>query len=145
MIFNTKLKKLEERVERLEKGIDCENVKRETDFQAALQYDRLNSIVISGIPPGISDDELENKSINIIYKVNTTKVISRDIESYHRLGKKRDTLIKFVNRKDAEQCIDNRSKLTNFNRVEPIHINQHLNPFISKLAFYGRSQVEWLY
>ena len=75
--------------------------------------------MISGIQPGISDNELENKSIDIINKVNTTKVTSLDIEAGHRLGKKRDTLIKFVNRKDAEQCIDNRSKLANFNRVEP--------------------------
>ena len=116
------------------------------DFQAALQYDRLNLKVISEISPGISDNELENKSIDIINKVNTTKVTTRDIEACHRLGKKRDTLIKFVNRKDSEQCIDNRSKLANYNRVEPgfdpnapIYINQHLSPFISKLAFYGRS------
>ena len=101
------------------------------------------------ISPGISDNELENKSIDIINKVNTTKVTSLDIEACHRLGKKRDTLIKFVNRKDAEQCIDNRSKLANYNRVEPgfdpntpIYINQHLSLFISKLAFYGRS-LKW--
>ena len=57
-----------------------------------------------------------------------------------------DTLIKFANRKNVEQCIDNRSKLAIFYRVEPgfdpntpIYINQHLSPFISKLAFYGRS------
>ena len=139
------MKQLEEKVDRLEKGDDNNNIKMEKDFQAALQYDRLNSIVVSGIPQNISDELLENKAINILYTVNTTKINHRDIEACHRLGRKKETLIKFVNRKDAEQSIENRTKLANFNRVEPgfdpnvpIYINQHLTPFISKLAFYGR-------
>ena len=61
-----KVKKLEERVVRREKVIDCENIKREKDFQAALQYDRLNSIVISAIPPGISDELDTNRLISLI-------------------------------------------------------------------------------
>ena len=138
-----KVKQLEEKADRLEKGDDNKNIKMEKDFQAALQYDRLNSIVVSGIPQNISDELLENKAINILYTVNTTKINHRDIEACHRLGREKETLIKFVNRKDAEQSIENRTKLANFNRVEPgfdpnvpIYINQHLTSFISKLAFY---------
>ena len=85
-----KVKKLEEMVECLEKGIDCENIKWEKDLQAALQYDRLNSIAISG---------LENKSIDIINKVNTTKVTACDIEACHRLGKKRGYINKICQQK----------------------------------------------
>ena len=90
-------------------------------------WPHLNSIVFSGIPPGISDEELER----LLF-----------------VGKKRDTSIQFVNRKDAGHSIDNRTKLTYFNKVEPgfgpnipIYINYNLSPFISK-PLWSKSKAE---
>ena len=84
--LQNKVEKLEERVAKLEQGTDSENVRRETDHQAGLQYNRLNSIVISGIPLSVNHNELENKVINILNEVKSGKIVARDIEACHRLG-----------------------------------------------------------
>ena len=48
--LQNKVKQLEERIVKLEQGTDAENIRRETDYQTGMQYNRLNSIVITGIP-----------------------------------------------------------------------------------------------
>ena len=144
--LQNKVEKLEERVAKLEQGTDSENVRRETDHQAGLQYNRLNSIVISGIPLSINHNELENKVINILNEVKSGKIVARDIEACHRLGNRNDAIVKFVNRKDAEDCISNRRKLANLDRHKtgietdaPLYINEHLSPYMNKLAYFCRT------
>ena len=73
------------------------------------------------------------------------QIQSRDIAACHRLGKKNDTIIRFINRKDADDCFENRMKLKNINREEHglapganIYIRENLSPYISKLAYYCR-------
>ena len=50
-----------------------------------------------------------------------------------------------MNRKDAEDCFENRTKLRDINREEyglapgsKIYIRENLSPYISKLAYYCR-------
>ena len=61
------------------------------------------------------------------------------------MGKKGDTIIRFVNRKDAEDCLVNRKKLKNFDLESvgfdsdaQIFINENLSPYMSRLAYYCR-------
>ena len=69
----------------------------------------------------------------------------RDIEACHRLGNN-DAIVRFVNRKDAEDCLLNRNNLRQLNNCEvgmgvktEIFVSEHyLSPFMSKLAYHCR-------
>ena len=70
----------------------------------------------------------------------------RDIEACHRLGNKNGAIVKFVSRKDADDCITNRKKLAKIDRHKtgietdaPIYINEHLSPYMNKLAYHCRT------
>ena len=135
-----KVRCLAKRVDELEKGTNVESVKREVDYQANLQYQRLNCVV-SGIPADISDDKLEDETIQLLNKVKSKGIVASDIEACHRLGVKKNTIVKFVNRKDANDCTENRRNLKRIgNRcgynTDKIFINERFTPFVSKLAFY---------
>ena len=61
------------------------------------------------------------------------------------MGKNHDTIIRFVNRKDAEDCLSNSKKLRDINLEEVgiekdvnIYVNQNLSPYMNKLAYYCR-------
>ena len=61
------------------------------------------------------------------------------------MGKKGDIILRFVNRKDADDCLENRRKLKDVDRGAVglkddvrIFVNENLSPFISQLAFYCR-------
>ena len=71
-----------------------------------LQYGRRESIEISGIPPTIEQDHLEEEVIKVYneagVKVFGREVASSDISACHRIGKKGEvTIVRFVNRKFA--------------------------------------------
>ena len=111
--------------------------------EAALQHGRLEQIIISGIPNKIHHDDLERTSLGILNQIKEYKMDSRDIAACHRIGKQNDTILRFVNRKDADDCLGNRKKLRTFNResvgLDPgtdIYLNENLCPFMRKLAFY---------
>ena len=77
--------------------------------------------------------------------IKTYDVVKRDIAACHRLGKNDDTIIRFVNRKDADDCLENRGKLRNINRGEfgleegsNIYIKENLSPYMSRLAYFCR-------
>ena len=105
----------------------------------------LNHLIISGIPEVIGHDQLEEKCIVVLNSIKDNKINERDIAACHRLGKKNDTIIRFLNRKDAEDCLDNRKKLQNFNREAcglgpdvKLFVNQNLSPYMAQLAYYCR-------
>ena len=113
---------------------------------ASFQHARLEQIIISGIPENVSHEELEGKSIVILNQIKNHHVTSRDVAACHRVGKKHDTILRFVNRKDAEDSLENSKKLENIDReavgLDPdakIYINANLSPFMSKLAYYCRA------
>ena len=122
----------------------------EVDMQRNFQKQRENNLVFSGIPAGISDDALENTVINIAQALKCP-VVSDDLQACHRLPSKNknniNTIVKFVNRKDAEMIMKNRSKLKNietksfgeqFSGEEKIYINHNLTPYYSSLAWKCR-------
>ena len=59
----------------------------ECEFYKNQQYNRRNNIEISGIPDTVQDNELEDKVIEILEKIDV-KVVNRDVEACHRLQKK---------------------------------------------------------
>ena len=72
------------------------------------------------------------------------KIGTRDIEACHRLGNN-DAIVRFVNRKDAEDCLLNRKNLRQLNNFEvgmgvktDIFVSEHLSPFMRKLAYHCR-------
>ena len=63
------------------------------------QYGRLENVEISGIPPSIKDEDLENTVIAIADKIGV-QIKKRDIAACHRLrGERKDTIVRFPNRK----------------------------------------------
>ena len=150
IIQNLKIcnEKLQARVESLEEEILAlreANVDLERRTEVALQHGRLEQVVISGIPPVVEHTDLEDMAVNILNEIKDHKVTPRDVAACHRLGKKNDTILRFVNRKDADDCFENKSKLKNITResygLEPganIYIRENLSPYMSKLAFFCR-------
>ena len=107
---------LEERISNLEKS----NIELERSHYLYLQYGRRNLVEISGIPTAIETKDLEDHVIQI-YKeakveVNGHQLTHFDIQACHRIGKKGDTVVRFVNRKFAYEGLykENISKVTNF-------------------------------
>ena len=140
---------LQQRVILLEKEVNdlkTEHIEITKRSEAAFQHGRLNQIIISGIPSSVGHDELEETSRRILNEIKQHKVAERDVAACHRLGKNGDTILRFVNRKDAEESILNGNKLKNLDGEKVgltkgklnIYINQNLSPFMNKLAYYCR-------
>ena len=127
-------------------SFDNANIELTSRCEAAFQHERLNQIIISGIPSSVVDENLEETACRILNEVKSFKVNERDIAACHRLGNKHETILRFVNRKDAEDSLYNRNKLKDLNgetvglaegKVD-IYINPSLSPYMKKLAFYCR-------
>ena len=131
------VKQLEERVTALE-----------TELNSNLQYNRLNNLVISGIPSSVEHINLEAVSVKIINSCTEIHdITSRDVEGCHRLSKNNmDVIIRLVNRAVVEEVLDNSQRLKNCNKegfglpagTYPIYVNSHLSRQNAKLAYYGR-------
>ena len=87
--------------------------KLEKELYATQQYSRRDTIEICGIPSSVEDKVLEKKTMEILESIGC-KVSPADIQACHRLQKKDRTIIKFVNRKSALQCLRNKAKLKTF-------------------------------
>ena len=74
----------------------------EIKINNADQYSRRNNIVIQGIPQSVKYKDVEDKVINVLDKVNV-KVTKNAIESCHRLGDSRKTIVMSVNRKYSKK------------------------------------------
>ena len=90
------------------------------------QYSRRESLVISGIPDNVPQNELETLVLNILRTIGVQTISSYEVCACHRLAKKRGdkyaarTIIKFTNRKIVEFCIENRDRLL---KVKPYKMN----------------------
>ena len=111
--LNTNLQKLQTRVSKFEKLLDDHSeciFSLEQNVSRLDQYGRRENIEIAGIPEFISDKELESKVLLILKKIGLMHIRHYDIVACHRLGKKRrsecrNTIVRFVNRKDALSCL----------------------------------------
>ena len=112
------------------------------------QYGPRNNLEMTGIPDDVEDEDLEEKIIKILDKIEVN-VKSKDIEACHRVGKSRSnsrkTIICFVNRKFAKKALINRKSLKNIDKSSialsnssDIFINENLTPTNSKLTFHCR-------
>ena len=136
-----KVKDLEGEIKTLKNA----NIELEKRTEAALQHGRLEQIIVSGIPDTVKHDALEDFSIRVLNSIKTHEIIPRDIAACHRLGKNNDTILRFVNRKDADDCLENCGKLRDIDRGAfglkeggNIYIRGNLSPYMSKLAYFCR-------
>ena len=81
------------------------------------QYTRRESIIISGIPDKIQQNELEDTVLNILRAIGLTTISSYNISACHRLHKNKNdrfpaqTIIRFTNRKIVNFCLTNRDRI----------------------------------
>ena len=89
----------------------------ETEVSRLDQYGRRENVEFTSIPESIPDEKLENSIIEILHKIGLTHIEHYSIAACHRLATKdrfgnRNTIVRFVNRKDAISCLQNRKKLS---------------------------------
>ena len=74
------------------------------------QYSRRECLDFSGIPSSVAPKDLENFILRLLQNVGIDLDESR-IVACHRLGKTDRTIVKFLNKKDAENVYSNQKKL----------------------------------
>ena len=96
----------------------------------ANQYDRLENIEIVGIPTEVEDEKLEEAVIGVAGSIGVA-LTPRDISACHRMPRGEDTIIRLVNRKDADSLLANASQLKGKDLsavLGPSHPNVYINP-----------------
>ena len=72
-----------------------------------MQYSRRTNVELSGIPKNIPQKDLESEVIKVFdaaeVKVHGRSLEEMDIQACHRVGKKGDTIVRFVNQKFASE------------------------------------------
>ena len=107
-----------------------EEIERE-QFKSS-QYSRRDTIENTGIPGDISNDALEDEIIRIYdvpqVNVNGTQLVKTDIQACHRVGRKNIIIVKFVNRKFANEGLYCGKNLKNNSPYPaPTYINYSLD------------------
>ena len=122
------------------------NIEQIKQTEASFQHGRLEQMIVSGVPDSVPHEELEDRCISILNQIKEHPVVGREISACHRVGKKNDIIIRFVNRKDVEDSLTNRSKLKDLDReavgLKPdakIFVSENLSPYMAKLAYYCRT------
>ena len=88
----------------------------EKNIVSHMQYNRRESVEIHGFPETITDRNLEEKSKELLEEIGCGKIKSSQIHACHRMKNKNVTIIRFVNRKTADNALHNRAKLKNIDR-----------------------------
>ena len=88
----------------------------EKDLSRLDQYGRRENVEIQGIPADVSDQELEGEVLKILHCLGLTRISHFAIVACHRIGRKdrngsRNTIIRFLNRKDATATLMSKSKV----------------------------------
>ena len=154
-------KKLCEKVERLQDDIDetwDSLYYTERELSQFQQYSRRQNIEIAGIPESVPHHDLEEIVINILRRIGVQDLQSYEIVGCHRLKKMNkfkpaNIIIRFVNRKRAYQCLENRKYLKNIVReFGTLLIEENLCPKYksihekcSKLKDHGKIKQLWTY
>ena len=108
------------------------------------QYSRRNDVEISGIPQSVSDNQLEEKVVDILKAIDVN-ITTNEIEACHRLGKKKKNVIApVINKKHCLKTLRNKKKLMSIDKNSigipnaNLFIGENLTPASSKLAFNCR-------
>ena len=87
---------------------------------------------------------MEVKVINVLDKVNV-RVTKNDIETCHRLGDSRKTIVRFVNRKHSFEELKNKKMFmsvdltsTRLDKNTNLVLSQNLSDYNNKIAFHCR-------
>ena len=113
----TKLNNLSQKFETKSSSFKDELYNMQCRITRNEQYSRRESIIISGIPENIHHQYLEENVVYILKEMGMTNIQHYDIAACHRLLKNRNspypakTIVKFINRKDAEFCLRNRDRI----------------------------------
>ena len=104
------------------------------------QYSRRNNVEISGIPQSVSDNQLEEKVVDILKAIDVN-ITTNEIEACHRLGKKKkNVIVRVINRKHCLKPLQNKKKLKSIDKNiigipnANLFISENLTPAISKLT-----------
>ena len=110
------------------------------------QYYRRDQLEISGIPPSVKDNEMEDEVIEILTEANVKlegKPVKRHmLEAAHRIGKANKVVVKFANRKIARTALIKKKNLkgsTRYGEETAIYMNDFLIPEFGYLNFVIRS------
>ena len=105
------------------------------------QYSCRNDVEISGIPQSVSDNQLEEKVVDILKAIDVN-ITTNEIEACHRLGKKKkNVILRFINRKHCLKALRNKKKLKSIDKNAigipngNLFISENLTPANRKLAF----------
>ena len=126
------------------KKLNDKIIEMERNMHRLEQYSCCECIEIAGIPSSITNHFLEEHVILIFEKLGVV-MEAMDKVACHRLGESSRVIIKLLNRKDAENVLEEKHKLrsinlyddanTDTNNKRKIFINQSLCPYYRKL--YG--------
>ena len=106
--------KLQDRLNLMEDRVQ----KLETVLADSNQYSRKNNIELSGIPNNVSDEDLEDKCLELLNKIVVIPITSAEIDACHRLPTREGTkpvIIRFLGRKRRDEIISKRNK---FNEID---------------------------
>ena len=130
---------LEKSVASIQKDSYCETenlnfkiVSLEKELTKSQQYNRRESVEISGIPENISQDNLEIVIIDILRRIGVWWLSSFEIAACHRLNRKvgnesvQRVIIRFTNRKRSYQCFSGRKYLNDIWEYPNIYIHESL-------------------
>ena len=80
------------------------------------QNSRRNIVEISGIPQSVSNNQLEEKVVDISKAIDVD-ITTDEIEPCHRLGKKKkNVIVRVINRKHCLKVLRNKKKLKSINK-----------------------------
>ena len=105
-MLHNRVDKLESQVHLLEDAL----INNEIKINNAGQDCKRNNLVIQGIPQSVKSEELEDKVIKVLDKVNVN-VTKIDIEACHWLGDSRKTIVRLVNRKHLFEALTNKKSI----------------------------------
>ena len=84
----------------------------------SLQYNRRESVEISGVPEAVSDGNLETYCLDVLEEIGCGEIDKMDVHACHRLKNRKNTIIRFVNRKHANLALHNKKKLKSIDRTK---------------------------
>ena len=104
----------------------------ETELNIFQQYNRRESLEISGIPDRITQEDLEYEVLEILRRVGLTNLSSYNIVACHRLKRKvpgenyRRVIVRFTNRKFAYAALSRKNIIKNFRDKPGLYVHQSL-------------------
>ena len=122
------------------KRLNNKMTEMERNMHRLEQYSRRECTEIAGVLNSITNEE----HVILIFKKLGVVIEAMDIVAYHRLGETGRVIVKLLNRKDAQNVLEEKHKLGSINLYDDntdtynkrkIFINQSLCPYYRKL--YG--------